>query len=77
VAEEQPQWWWQRERMRRGAFGEATWRKSSRSGSGSGNNCVEVAFAGPAVAVRDSKDTRSPEVILSLRGKRIASDALF
>ncbi len=23
----------------------AAWRKSSRSGSGSGNNCVEVAFA--------------------------------
>ncbi|HEY7598235.1 MAG TPA: DUF397 domain-containing protein [Actinophytocola sp.] len=32
------------------------WRKSSRSGSnGSNGACVEVAFAGPAVAVRDSK----------------------
>jgi hypothetical protein len=31
------------------------WRKSSRSGQGSGGSCVEVAFAGPAVAVRDSK----------------------
>ncbi|SDJ88429.1 protein of unknown function [Actinopolyspora lacussalsi subsp. righensis] len=32
------------------------WRKSSRSGNnGAGGNCVEVAFAGPAVAVRDSK----------------------
>jgi hypothetical protein len=29
------------------------WRKSSYSGSG--NNCVEVAATGPAVAVRDSK----------------------
>jgi hypothetical protein len=31
------------------------WRKSSRSGQGSGGSCVEVAFAGPVVAVRDSK----------------------
>ncbi|MDR7302086.1 DUF397 domain-containing protein [Haloactinomyces albus] len=34
-----------------------TWRKSARSGNhGSGGNCVEVAFTGPAVAVRDSKE---------------------
>ncbi|MEO6085157.1 MAG: DUF397 domain-containing protein [Umezawaea sp.] len=33
------------------------WRKSSYSGSGNDGNCVEVAFAGPAVAVRDSKNT--------------------
>jgi hypothetical protein len=33
----------------------ATWRKSSRSGPYT-DNCVEVAFAGGAVAVRDSKD---------------------
>jgi hypothetical protein len=33
----------------------ATWRKSSRSGPYS-DNCVEVAFVGGAVAVRDSKD---------------------
>jgi hypothetical protein len=33
-----------------------TWRKSSRSGQGSNGNCVEVAFVGPAVAVRDSKN---------------------
>ncbi|HEV8554906.1 MAG TPA: DUF397 domain-containing protein [Actinophytocola sp.] len=32
------------------------WRRSSRSGQGSGNNCVEVAFIGPGVAVRDSKN---------------------
>jgi hypothetical protein len=32
------------------------WRKSSRSG-GNGDNgaCVEVAFTGPVVALRDSK----------------------
>ena len=38
------------------AFVHADWRKSSRSGNGSDGNCVEVAFAGPAVAVRDSKN---------------------
>jgi hypothetical protein len=34
----------------------STWRKSSRSGQGSNGDCVEVAFVGPAVAVRDSKN---------------------
>ncbi len=33
----------------------AVWRKSSRS-SPSGDNCVEVAFADDAVAVRDTKN---------------------
>jgi hypothetical protein len=33
------------------------WRKSSRSTAGGDNgNCVEIAFAGPVVAVRDSKN---------------------
>jgi Domain of unknown function (DUF397) len=33
------------------------WRKSSRStASGDNGNCVEVAVAGTAVAVRDSKN---------------------
>ncbi|MBM7812091.1 hypothetical protein JOE68_002956 [Saccharothrix algeriensis] len=34
----------------------ATWRKSSRSNGASNANCVEVAVAGSAVAVRDSKN---------------------
>ncbi len=35
-----------------------SWRKSSRStANGSNGNCVEIAFAGPVVAVRDSKNT--------------------
>ena len=33
----------------------ATWRKSGRSGPYS-DNCVEIAFIGDGVAVRDSKD---------------------
>ncbi|MEU4739585.1 DUF397 domain-containing protein [Actinosynnema sp. NPDC023658] len=31
------------------------WRKSSYSGDGNNDNCVEVAFSAPAVGVRDSK----------------------
>ncbi|MGC9436505.1 DUF397 domain-containing protein [Streptomyces sp. WG5] len=31
------------------------WRKSSYSGSGDGNACVEVARRHPHIAVRDSK----------------------
>ncbi|MEU2282214.1 DUF397 domain-containing protein [Streptomyces sp. NPDC013178] len=31
------------------------WRKSSYSGEGDGNDCVEIANLAPRVAVRDSK----------------------
>jgi hypothetical protein len=31
------------------------WRKSSYSGPGDGNECVEIATSPPHVAVRDSK----------------------
>jgi hypothetical protein len=37
----------------------AAWRKSSYSGS-NGGACIEVAAAGLAVAVRDSKDPDGP-----------------
>jgi hypothetical protein len=37
----------------------ARWRKSSFSGGG-GSNCVEVAEAEHAIAVRDSTDTLGP-----------------
>jgi Domain of unknown function (DUF397) len=40
----------------------AVWRTSTRSGPYS-DNCVEVAFVGGAVAVRDSKN-RSGSVLL-------------
>jgi hypothetical protein len=36
----------------------ARWRKSSRSSES--NTCVEVAIAGPAAALRDSKHTDGP-----------------
>jgi hypothetical protein len=43
----------------------AEWRKSSRSGD-NGGECVEVAGNLPrVVAVRDSKDPRSPVLIVS------------
>ncbi|WP_434739853.1 DUF397 domain-containing protein [Micromonospora sp. SH-82] len=44
---------------------DATWRKSSRSGS-SGGNCVEVAdnLTG-VVAVRDSKDPAGPALVFT------------
>lgn len=31
------------------------WRKSSHSGGGDGNNCVEIAHRRTRIAVRDSK----------------------
>ncbi|MEW2146213.1 DUF397 domain-containing protein [Micromonospora vinacea] len=41
----------------------ATWRKSTRSGSG-GGNCVEVADNLPGiVGVRDSKDPEGPALV--------------
>ncbi len=40
----------------------ARWRKSSFSGGG-GSNCVEVADAGQAIAVRDSKDALGPVLV--------------
>ena len=42
----------------------ASWRKSSRSGPYS-DNCVEVAFAGGAVALRDSKDKSGPVLLFT------------
>jgi len=37
-------------------FSGASWRKSSRSSGAVNDSCVEVAFAGVAVGVRDSKN---------------------
>jgi hypothetical protein len=40
----------------------ANWRKSRYSGS---NGCVEVAFVGGRVAVRDSKDPDGPVLLFT------------
>jgi uncharacterized protein DUF397 len=40
----------------------AAWRKSTRSGN---NGCVEVAFVGNQVAVRDSKDRGGPVLVFT------------
>lgn len=47
----------------------ARWRKSSFSGGG-GSNCVEVADAGQAIAVRDSKDALGSVLVFGQRAWR-------
>ncbi|MFG2085717.1 MULTISPECIES: DUF397 domain-containing protein [unclassified Spirillospora] len=42
----------------------ATWRKASRS-SNNGGNCVELARVSDTVAIRDSKDPRGPQLLLT------------
>ena len=42
----------------------AQWFKSTRSGPNS-DNCVEVAFVGQAIAVRDSKNPQGPALIFT------------
>ena len=42
----------------------AQWFKSTHSGPNS-DNCVEVAFVGEAIAVRDSKDPHGPALIFT------------
>jgi hypothetical protein len=37
-------------------YSRLAWRRSSRSGQGNNNNCVEVAFTGASFAMRDSKN---------------------
>ncbi|MGI5417406.1 DUF397 domain-containing protein [Actinomadura luteofluorescens] len=47
------------------------WRKSSYTGS-NGGNCVELADAAGAVAVRDSKDPDGPVLLLTRAALRAA-----
>jgi uncharacterized protein DUF397 len=42
----------------------AQWRKSTRSGSFT-DNCVEVAFIGDAIAVRDAKNPAGPVLLFT------------
>jgi hypothetical protein len=43
---------------------DAEWRKSSASGPNC-DNCVEVAFVGDAIAVRDSKHPEGPVLLFT------------
>ncbi|WP_433534880.1 DUF397 domain-containing protein [Micromonospora sp. CA-249363] len=43
----------------------ATWRKSSRSLNGNAE-CVEVALASHAVAIRDSKNPWGPSLVVTV-----------
>jgi hypothetical protein len=45
-------------------LGHAQWMKSTRSGPDS-DNCVEVAFVGEVIAVRDSKHPTGPALIFT------------
>jgi hypothetical protein len=38
---------------------ELTWQKSSYSGGGDGNSCIELASTGDVVALRESDDPRT------------------
>ncbi|MFC7547260.1 DUF397 domain-containing protein [Plantactinospora sp. GCM10030261] len=42
----------------------AVWHKSTRSGPNC-DNCVEVAFVGGAIAVRDSKNPDGPALVFT------------
>jgi hypothetical protein len=44
-------------------FTHAVWRKSTRSGDNAGQ-CVEVAFLGTAVGLRDSKDKGNGSILI-------------
>ncbi|MFF9504685.1 DUF397 domain-containing protein [Streptomyces sp. NPDC014656] len=46
---------------------ELAWFKSSYSGS-QGDSCVEVAIAGQAVHIRDSKDVNLPSLAVGREG---------
>ena len=42
----------------------ARWRKSSFSGGDHADTCVEVAFTGQVTALRDSKNSAGPVLVL-------------
>lgn len=44
-------------------FSKANWRKSNRSNPS--GNCVEVAFVGELIGVRDSKNPKGPKLVFT------------
>lgn len=44
---------------------QARWRKSSLSSGNGDDNCVEVALVGAGAALRDSKNSDGPVLVLS------------
>ncbi|MGX1271220.1 DUF397 domain-containing protein [Streptomyces phaeoluteigriseus] len=48
------------------------WFKSSYSGGGDGNDCIEIATAPGAVRVRDSKNTEGPQHSKNTEGPQLA-----
>lgn len=51
-------------------MGEIHWWKSTRSGGGAGNNCVEVGTGAGSVLVRDTKDRDGGMLSVSPRAFR-------
>ncbi|MGH3851143.1 MAG: DUF397 domain-containing protein [Pseudonocardiaceae bacterium] len=49
-------------------FAHAVWRKSTHSGS-NGGHCVELAFLGTAVGLRDSKDKANSPILIVTPGE--------
>lgn len=43
-----------------------SWIRSSFSNGNGGNNCVEIAFLGETVVVRDSKNPTGPPLVFTL-----------
>ncbi|QKW38854.1 DUF397 domain-containing protein [Actinomadura sp. NAK00032] len=53
----------------------AVWKKASRSNE-SGDACIEVAAKGDMVAIRDSRDTAGPKIVVSRGDFRGLAEAL-
>ncbi|WP_184986163.1 DUF397 domain-containing protein [Sphaerisporangium rubeum] len=54
---------------------EVTWRKSSRS-SAQGGNCVETAWLGTCIAIRDSKLPDGKKIIVDRDTWHVFADGL-
>lgn len=57
-------------------FAGAVWRKSTRSGTGGGDNCVELALVDGTVGVRDSKNRDGSHLVFDGLAWRVLTDGL-